>query len=871
MGLLRGQARAFIRLPKLSGQAQAQIRRPKYMVYDQFNRSVASSWGTPNIGPAYSTYLFQNNSNINPFDVNVNYGSVGLNLPTSYTEVLSPINSYNEEIFVKIIPQNVSDIQLDLVGRLFPPNTVVSNVLNQTGVHFSFNEFGTDISPYISVSDAVSPETITDRSVTWRRASIYIDDWAALSSYPLDGSVHRFGVNFWQQSGTGLSGGAEPDFTAAGPHTDGDLTWAKLTTTWAASTAYTLNQLRLPTVYTGNIFYALVPGTSNTLEPDWPYEDWTDNVIDNNFRWILVEPDRSWNSVFNYSIGSTIATASVVWEVTASAGAGESGSTEPNWTIDGPITDGDLTWERVPTWVASTSYSQFDIVQPTTPNSFYYEALSGGTSGSTQPSFPLLSTHGGYGYSSSDSFDPVFTDGIPIYVKVKLQGTYVYAKVWQEGSEEPSAWQIVLVPTSFLYGQAQALVRRKNLFGQAQAQIRHPRLYGQAQALIYKNHSQLSGQARAFIYNPQDGFGPVGYVVSWTQDTAATADVQFKLISVADVNTQENILYGQAAARIRNPNTKLSAQAQALIRHNKLFAQAQATILPLGYRKMSAQAQAMIRNTSQPDSGVIVVPAAEGSAGISGGAGTGGSIVNEFGSPVSTSFRLAGYLQSEGLVSDMDTGDYYSPYSDGSRSEYLGLTNKSLPITMRIWKGNNATLADLKADFEETASYLRTAKGYMRLYLYYPDKYYEVLTQDINYDKSVDSSSRILDYNVDFEAKPWLYSVSGHTLTGTGTLVTSGRTIDNGGWTPTIVQVTGTDVTISGFTATDFTGFITISGAVTNMIIDTERGQATIGGQYANHLMYDKDFSLYVGPGETTFVITGASSCVITYKDRWYL
>jgi hypothetical protein len=99
-----------------------------------------------------------------------------------------------------------------------------------------------------------------------------------------------------------------------------------------------------------------------------------------------------------------------------------------------------------------------------------------------------------------------------------------------------------------------------------------------------------------------------------------------------------------------------------------------------------------------------------------------------------------------------------------------------------------------------------------------------------------------------------------------------GRTIDDGGWTPTRITVTGTDVTISGYTATgDFAGFVSISGAVTNMVIDSDTFTATIGGVNANDRMRWADYRTYVGPGKTFFTTTGASSMTLEYQNRWYL
>jgi hypothetical protein len=111
-------------------------------------------------------------------------------------------------------------------------------------------------------------------------------------------------------------------------------------------------------------------------------------------------------------------------------------------------------------------------------------------------------------------------------------------------------------------------------------------------------------------------------------------------------------------------------------------------------------------------------------------------------------------------------------------------------------------------------------------------------------------------------------------VSGIGTIDTDSvsRTISNGGWTPTTITVTGTNVTISGYTVNgDFAGFVSVSGAVTSMIIDSDAFTATIGGVNKNNLMKWAEYRTYIGPDKTFFVITGALSCSISYHDRWYI
>lgn len=235
-------------------------------------------------------------------------------------------------------------------------------------------------------------------------------------------------------------------------------------------------------------------------------------------------------------------------------------------------------------------------------------------------------------------------------------------------------------------------------------------------------------------------------------------------------------------------------------------------------------------------------------------------------------YVLPGYVQEESIDSSMNIASHQGAYADGSLSEYTGLENKMLSLTLKVWEPDYLSC---KLAVGKAATMLHSKKnGFAPFYLQYSDRYYEVMTKKVSEGKTAGTSVKTLEYVVDLECKPWLVSTSGYTITGTGTISTDsvGRTLDNGGWTPTTITVTGTNVTISGYTDTgDPTGFISISGAVTNMIIDSLNYESTIGGLNANDRMRWVDYQMYVGPGKTTFVTTGASSCSITYQDRWYL
>jgi len=234
---------------------------------------------------------------------------------------------------------------------------------------------------------------------------------------------------------------------------------------------------------------------------------------------------------------------------------------------------------------------------------------------------------------------------------------------------------------------------------------------------------------------------------------------------------------------------------------------------------------------------------------------------------------LPGYVQSESFDSVLNISAHYGAYVDGSNSEDVGLSNKGVSVRLKVWEQDYLTC---KEQIQLAATMVRSVRGkFAPLYIGYTDRYYTAMTRSIKVEKQVGGSVRIAEYDVEFECKPWITSDSTYTLTGTGLIDTDqvGRTISNGSMTPTIVTITGTDVTISGYTSTgDFTGYFSVSGVVSDLIVDSHNFTATtVSGENMNELMLTTDYQLHVGVGKTNFLITGASSCSIEYNDRWYL
>lgn len=135
----------------------------------------------------------------------------------------------------------------------------------------------------------------------------------------------------------------------------GGIVLASNAPAWAGSTAYALGDRVLPTSPDGFVYEATVAGTSAGSEPAFPATiDGT--VVDGTVTWTCVSARAG-----NFAIPIGYTDISNDYDFGASASA----------------------------WGASTSYTVGDKVIPVaSPNGFYYQATVGGTSGSSEPSWP---------------------------------------------------------------------------------------------------------------------------------------------------------------------------------------------------------------------------------------------------------------------------------------------------------------------------------------------------------------------------------------------------------------------------------------------------------------------------------------------------
>lgn len=410
------------------------------------------------------------------------------------------------------------------------------------------------------------------------------------------------------------------------------------------------------------------------------------------------------------------------------------------------------------------------------------------------------------------------------------------------------------------YGQAQALIDRESAYGHGQAQghiMATTRAYGQAQAQISK--PMAHAQAMAYMRGTARRHAQAQGLITKPQQHGQAQAFIGRLYKI----------HGQAQAFISNRHSG-HGNAQALIAKPQRYAQAQARIISFASRA-SGNAQARIlASVTRYGYGqarayifrkIGAVATGQAAARIDGP-----TYLTRF-----NTFDLPGYYQEEALESIQEIFSLPVTYVDGSLGEYYGLKNKILSLRKKVI---GETYDDVKAQVRRATTITHSSRGYTKLYVQHFDRYYLALGQKVSMQKTVGESMRLLDYTAEFEVKPWLLSDTVYTLTGTGTVTTDSvsRDLTSGGWSPVTITLDGTDVTVSGYNAAgEFTGFISVSGTVANLVIDSEAYTATINGENANQVMYTPNYQLYVGPGKTTFVITGATSAQITYQNRWYL
>jgi len=432
--------------------------------------------------------------------------------------------------------------------------------------------------------------------------------------------------------------------------------------------------------------------------------------------------------------------------------------------------------------------------------------------------------------------------------------------------------------TKVFFGQAQANIRASSVYsgqaeaylsaygvigtGQAEASILKLAGYGQAQAYFRAFGVPAFGQALAYSL----GFTFVHaqaevYIKPLTGLAQVMASIKRAYTQQAQTQAMIEIVrrgYAQAEAWILYTTSIYIATAQAQIQYRTFpAAQAQAEITQ--YKHGWANAMAQIAGLQHAQSMALIravsIPTAQ----------AGALIKDKYTMIIYNGYLLPGYLQSESIQDSSRIKMYSSPYFDDIHGEYIGLETKIISLQFKLL---GETYDSLKTQATKASTMVWSAKKEAKLYIHSLDNYYLAIPKTFKILTSAKDST--LDYTVDFSAQPWLYSNIMNTITGTTTLVTTGRTFNDGVDTPATVKITGTNITVSGYTADNlFTGYFAVSGAVTDLIIDSANYTATIDGVNKNGLMRNLDYQIYVGEGVTYFNITGATSAEISWRNRW--
>jgi len=197
----------------------------------------------------------------------------------------------------------------------------------------------------------------------WVTATEYADGATIQPSTP---NGYRYGATIETLNQKATSGGTEPTWTTTigATFADGSITWTCLG--------------KLPLGMFDDAFtqwsaeMSLLAGVGSASAPNYP----------------------KWEASTPYALNDGVrptAKNGHLFVVSDSSGAGNSGSTEPTWNTSGGTTaDGDLTWQDTGAyWTASTAYAAGALVIPGTGIVMLCTG-AGGTSGSTEPTWPSI-------------------------------------------------------------------------------------------------------------------------------------------------------------------------------------------------------------------------------------------------------------------------------------------------------------------------------------------------------------------------------------------------------------------------------------------------------------------------------------------------
>ena len=412
----------------------------------------------------------------------------------------------------------------------------------------------------------------------------------------------------------------------------------------------------------------------------------------------------------------------------------------------------------------------------------------------------------------------------------------------------------------FHFAQAGAFIVLSMAYSNTQAQIKTDYIKF-AQAMVSVQRFDKWGLARARILQDYRVYSQANVVLNQSWGIALTnSRIHRTYYRPANARTWVEATYqsmGQANIWVRMARTKSYSQAETFI-VKTITKSAQAKVQIGGFQYAQASTRMLAFNVPKFGLSACYILANKDVLPPIPTSGNATYLVQY------NDQLLPGYAQSEAYDSLANIATHYAAYMNSSLSEYIGLQNKAIDITMLVWEPSYL-LCKLKT--QEAATILRgVRRRFAKLYIQRRDRYYLAIPQKMIISKSVPTSSQTLTYDVTFEAKPWIVDNTLNTIS-TGTLDTGSRSLNSGGWTPTTIIVSGTDITISGITETgQDTGSVSISGTVTNFVIDSDNFTSS-----DNSVIIPKNYGIYVGPGKTIFTITGATDYTIQWQNRYYL
>ncbi len=221
-------------------------------------------------------------------------------------------------------------------------------------------------------------------------------DTSEPSSWPIDGSTVNDGTTVWKDMGLNINNTAMGDHYDSGELANSITNWTHYVATFTAnaSTLY-ISLLTDATATTNNNNRERFDQIS-VVDVDTTVAECSTalKVINRCGNYCETPPmatPSTWTASTPYSVGALVYPATANGRYYRCISGGTSDSSEPTWPTDrAQVTDNDVIWEDMGStgWSAATSYFTGDFVTPTTVNGHYYRCVGEGASNSSEPSWP---------------------------------------------------------------------------------------------------------------------------------------------------------------------------------------------------------------------------------------------------------------------------------------------------------------------------------------------------------------------------------------------------------------------------------------------------------------------------------------------------